>query len=101
MVAAPTAPYAFISYASADRDRALAVADALAGAGVAAWLDRRSIAGGTSWSADTSQASGGCAAPVLLVSPAAMASPNVAQEVQLGGEPPRPLLPLLLAPAEP
>src|SRR3954447_10622350 len=95
------APYAFVSYASADRARALAVADALAGAGVAAWLDRRSIAGGTSWAAEIVQGVRGCAALLLLASPAAMQSPNVAQEVQLAWEARRPLLPLLLAPAEP
>jgi non-specific serine/threonine protein kinase len=95
------APYAFVSYASVERERALAVADALGRAGVAVWLDRRSIAGGTSWSAEIVQGIEGCAALVLLVSPAAMASPNVGQEVQLAWEARRPILPLLLTPAEP
>ena len=76
------APYIFISYASADRDRAIEVANALERAGVAVWLDRRSIAGGTSWSAEIVAGIKGCAALVLLCSPAAMQSPNVGQEVQ-------------------
>src|SRR6478672_1530083 len=99
--AIPAGPYAFVSYASADRDRALAVADALEGAGIAVWLDRRSIAVGSSWSAEIVRGIRGCAALILLVSPAAMASPNVAQEVQLGWEGRRRLLPLLLEQAEP
>ena len=36
----PDAPYVFLSYASADRERAMAVAEALERAGVRVWLDR-------------------------------------------------------------
>ncbi len=42
-MAKPAAPYVFLSYASADRERALSIADALEQAGVRVWVDRRSI----------------------------------------------------------
>lgn len=37
-------PYVFLSYASADRERALAIADQLTASGVRVWMDRASIA---------------------------------------------------------
>src|SRR5260370_20243640 len=43
-------PHAFLSYASADRERALHLADLLEAHRVAVWIDRKSIAGGASWS---------------------------------------------------
>src|SRR5436853_33046 len=46
MSTADRAPYVFLSYASAERDRALAVADALEAAGISVWIDRQAIAGG-------------------------------------------------------
>ena len=45
-------PYVFLSYASADRERAQEIATQLEARGVAVWIDRKSIAGGTSWSAE-------------------------------------------------
>ena len=33
-------PYAFVSYASAERERALRIADLLEGQGVPVWIDR-------------------------------------------------------------
>src|ERR1035437_8793767 len=60
-------PYVFLSYASADRERALQIADL---------LETRDVA--------------------VLSSPASMASPNVQQEIQLAWESRRPILPLIL-----
>ncbi len=40
--AAPATPYVFLSYASADGDRALVIADLLEGQGSAAWIDQHS-----------------------------------------------------------
>src|ERR1700680_2194830 len=90
------APYVFLSYASADRERALHVADLLAANGIPVWIDRKSIAGGTSWSAEIVEGIKACAALVVLISPAAVASPNVQQELQLAWEDRRPVLPLVL-----
>ena len=76
-------PYVFLSYASADRERALRIADLLKGQGIRVWIDRHSIAGGSTWSAEIVRGIRGCAAVAVLCSPAAMASPNVQQEIQL------------------
>src|SRR5712692_2209975 len=93
-------PYIFLSYASADRERALRIADLLEVHGIPVWIDRKSIAGGTSWSAEIVSGIEGCAALAVLCSPAAMASPNVQQEIQIAWEGRRPILPLLLEPAQ-
>ena len=41
-------PHVFVSYASGDRERALAVVGALERAGVRVWVDRAGIPGGVS-----------------------------------------------------
>lgn len=55
-------PYVFLSYASVERERALAVTAALEAAGVRVWLDRQAIAGGSSWTAAIVRGIQGCAA---------------------------------------
>ena len=95
-----TAPYVFLSYASADRERALDIADRLEATGVPVWIDRHSIAGGISWSAAIVDGIKGCTALAVLCTPAAMRSRNVRQEIQLAWEFDRPALPLLLEPVE-
>jgi non-specific serine/threonine protein kinase len=90
------ATYVFLSYASADRERAIQIADALEARGITIWMDRKSISGGSSWSAAIVRGIEECAALLVLCSAAAMESPNVAQEVQLAWERRRPLVPLLL-----
>src|SRR5712692_6890236 len=92
-----SASYVFLSYASADRERALQTADLLEAQGISVWIDRKSIAGGTSWSAEIVRGIRGCAAFVVACTPSAMSSPNVQQEVQLAWESRRPILPLILA----
>jgi class 3 adenylate cyclase len=91
------APYVFLSYASAERERALKVADALETNGVGVWLDRKSIAGGSSWSAEIVRGIEGSAAVLVLCSATSMASPNVQQEIQLAWESRRPIVPLRLS----
>src|SRR3712207_5054685 len=99
MTSSPThAPNIFLSYSSSDRDRALALADALEAAGVPVWIDRTSIAGGTSWGQEIVEGIKGCAALVILCTERAMASRNVRQEIQLAWRYERPYLPLLLEP---
>src|SRR5438132_9554742 len=91
-------PYVFLSYASTDRERALHIADLIEANGISVWLDRKSITGGTSWSAEIVRGIRECAALIVACSVAAMASPNVHQEIQLAWEARRPILPLLLEP---
>src|SRR3712207_1275697 len=93
MTSSPThAPNIFLSYSSSDRDRALALADALEAAGVPVWIDRASIVGGTSWGEEIVEGIKGCAALVILCTERAMASRNVRQEIQLAWRYERPYL---------
>src|ERR1700694_3782198 len=89
-------PYVFLSYASIDREQALHLADLLEAHGIAIWLDRKSIAGGMSWSAEIVRGIRGCTAFLVACSPAAMTSPNVQQEIQVAFESRHPIVPLLL-----
>ncbi|MHB8574204.1 MAG: TIR domain-containing protein [Dehalococcoidia bacterium] len=98
---AASAPYLFISYASAERERALAVADAIEGAGVAVWIDRESITGGSSWGAEIVRGIKRCAALAVLCSPASLRSSNVQRELNLAVEDDKPILPLILTPGDP
>jgi predicted ATPase len=91
-----TSPYVFLSYASADRERALHIAELLEAQGISIWIDRKSIAGGTSWSAEIVSGIESSSALVILCTVGAMTSPNVQQEVQLAWEGRKPILPLLL-----
>ena len=95
-----TAPYVFISYSSRDRERAVAVAEALDQSGISVWFDRRSIAAGSSWDAEIVRGVLGAGAVILLVSEASVSSPNVQQELRLAWEEQRPIVPLLLERAE-
>ncbi|HEY7907901.1 MAG TPA: AAA family ATPase [Thermomicrobiales bacterium] len=92
------APYVFVSYASADRERVMPVVAALRGAGVPVWLDQQGIAGGENYAAEINDAIQHCAALVLMCSAASLASRNVKQEIALGWEYERPYVPLLLEP---
>ncbi len=92
------APYIFISYASADRDRVMPVVEALRRVGVSVWLDQQSIAGGENYAREIVEGIRGCAALVLLCSSASLASRNVKQEVGVAWKYERPYLPLLLEP---
>jgi hypothetical protein len=87
---------ALVAGGSVDRERASHLADLLEARGVSVWIDRKSIAGGSSWSAEIVDGIKGCAVPPVLVTPSAVQSRNVQQEVQLAWEHERKLLPVLL-----
>src|SRR5947207_16019391 len=91
-------PYVFLSYASRDRERALALADRLEAHGIRVWLDRRRLVGGTGWDASIARAIRDCSAFLLLASAQSVRSPNVTQELRLAWEEQRPAMPLLLEP---
>src|SRR6478735_1931779 len=98
MAAERAAPYVFVSYASADRERVLPVVAALRAAGVGAWLDQQGIAGGENYAAEIAEAIKGAAALLLLASPASLVSRNVRQEIALAWRYERPYVPLRLDP---
>ncbi|MHB8574415.1 MAG: TIR domain-containing protein, partial [Dehalococcoidia bacterium] len=78
--------------------QAMRIADALEAAGIRVWLDRRSIAGGSSWDASIVQAITHCSVFLLLASGRSTTSPNVVQELRLAWDEQRPALPLLAEP---
>ncbi|MHB8644499.1 MAG: toll/interleukin-1 receptor domain-containing protein, partial [Thermomicrobiales bacterium] len=75
----PNAPYVFISYASADRERVLPLVDALVRAGIIVWIDREGIHGGANYGQEIARAIKDAAALVLMASPFSLASRNVKQ----------------------
>ncbi|CAA9538149.1 MAG: hypothetical protein AVDCRST_MAG73-1622 [uncultured Thermomicrobiales bacterium] len=92
----PSADFVFLSYASVNREAALAAADALEAAGVKVWIDRRGLSGGVAWAEAIATAVRGCSALALFVTPASVASRNVRQELQLAWDLAKPILPLLV-----
>src|SRR5712692_2732763 len=95
-----SAPHVFISYASVDRPRALRFADRLTAAGIPIWIDRRNIAGGSSWNAAIVRAIRGCGALVIFATRAAVHSRNVQRELLLALQYDKPMLPILAEPVE-
>ena len=94
----PTAPYVFVSYASADRTRVLAIVEKLRTAGPALWVDQAGITGGAAYGAEIAAALQASSAVVLMCSATSLASRNVRQELMLAWRYDRPILPLLLEP---
>ncbi|MGA7672804.1 MAG: AAA family ATPase [Nitrolancea sp.] len=92
------APYVFISYASADRDRVLPLVDRLEAAGVRTWIDRDGIHGGANYALEITEAIKNASVLLLFCSTASLASRNIRQELALGWRFEKPYLPLLLEP---
>jgi len=86
----------FLSYASADRDRVLQVADGLEQVGIPLWIDRFGIPGGAIFGPEIVAAIKSCSALAVCCSAAAFASRNVQQELAIAWKHERPILPLLL-----
>lgn len=95
-----TRGYAFMSYASADRERVEPIVQALTDAGLNVWMDRHDLHAGTNWAAEIVQSIRGCSALLIACSPNAFESRNVRQEVQLAGKYARPYIPLILETAK-
>ncbi|MDQ3548214.1 MAG: TIR domain-containing protein [Chloroflexota bacterium] len=93
-------PYAFVSYASADRVRVRRVTDALAAAGLPLWLDEDSIDGGANYGPSIVAGIRDCVVLLLMCSPASMGSRNVRQEISIAWRHERPYLPLLIEATE-
>lgn len=92
--------FVFLSYASADRDRVLPIADRLEAAGIRVWVDRHEIAGGTNYGTEIVQGIRSCSVLAIACSDAGLHSRNVKQEIQLAWKYQRPYLPLLLDSAQ-
>jgi hypothetical protein len=92
--------YAFISYASADRQRVEEIVACLSDAGINVWMDRHDIRAGANWAAEIVQSIRGASVLLIACSPAAFDSRNVKQEIQVAGKYQRAYIPLILEPAE-
>jgi hypothetical protein len=92
----------FVSYAQdEDGARAREFADRIGAAGASVWMAERSIAGAENYALEVVAAIDACKVFVILCSPASMASPHVAVELQLAFESGKPRLPLVLEPTTP
>jgi hypothetical protein len=96
MAAAEETPQVFVSYASKDRSRVVALAGALEAAGVSIWRDQDQILGGENYGPKIVRGIGSAKAMLVCCSDAAMRSKNVKQEIQLAWHYNVPCLPVLL-----
>ncbi|NGX17154.1 TIR domain-containing protein [Wenzhouxiangella sp. XN24] len=90
----------FISYSREDNDKVLALAEKLRAAGVAVWMDVGGIDAATMWSEEIVNALDNAKALLLMVTPSAVNSHNVAKEVILTSERKGHILPVHLEPTQ-
>lgn len=96
MAAAEETPQVFISYASKDQAKIVALAKALEVRGVTVWRDQNQILGGENYGPKIVKAIRDAKSVVVCCSDAAMRSKNVKQEIQLAWRYDIPCLPVLL-----
>ncbi|HLQ31897.1 MAG TPA: toll/interleukin-1 receptor domain-containing protein, partial [Chloroflexota bacterium] len=94
----PTSGQVFISYSSDDLALAFALEAKLKAEAIPVWLDKHSIPAGSSWDAAIVEGIKQSAVVAVCVSPKAVASDNVRQELRLAMQYKKPILPLLLTP---
>src|SRR5207302_8904694 len=91
--------HVFSSYSSDDRVLAFALDAKLTAEAIPVWMDQRSIPPGSSWDAEIVKGIRASAVVAVLITPKAMASDHVRQELRLAMQYHKPVLPLLLLPA--
>jgi len=88
----------FLSYSREDKARVLELAGKLRAAGVNLWIDQGGIDGAALWGESIVRALEGAKVLLLMVSPSAVSSHNVAKEVMLTSERKGNILPVHLEP---
>lgn len=88
----------FLSYSRADADVALRFANDLETLGVALWVDRRNIRPSEHWDRAIERAIRGCRCMVIMLSPRAVASENVADEISLAIDSAKRIIPVMIEP---
>ncbi len=88
----------FLSYSREDKARVLVLAGKLRAAGVNIWIDEGGIDGAALWGESIVRALEGAKVLLLMVSPSAVSSHNVAKEVMLTSERKGNILPVHLEP---
>lgn len=96
-----TEPQFFFSYAREDSKIVLRLARDLRLAGAVLWLDQLDIHGGERWDRAVEEALRSCSGVILALTPSALASDNVMDEVSYAIEKGKPVVPLLLHPCDP
>jgi len=86
----------FLSYARADEGVALRLADRLIAAGVPIWVDQYDISPSQHWDRAVEAAVRGCEGMIVVLSPKAAASHNVADEVSVAIESGKQVIPILI-----
>jgi hypothetical protein len=87
-------PEVFISYASEDRDRVLAIIERLRARCIDFWLDKFKIPGGSQWSGEIVRAIKSCTVFLLVTSRRSIESENVRKEIDLAASDSKTILPL-------
>jgi formylglycine-generating enzyme required for sulfatase activity len=90
----------FISYASADTEFALKLAQSLRSAGANLWIDRLDIQAGDHWDLAVEQALEKAKILLIVLSPAAVDSKNVMDEVSFALEENKRIVPVLYKPCK-
>lgn len=98
--AAASPPAVFLSHARKDHVAVDKLDEVLRLAGYSTWMDRSRLAGGEDWSRELRQAIARCAALVVAVSPAALASPVVREEYEEALRLGKPVLAVMLRPTQ-
>jgi hypothetical protein len=88
----------FLSYARADDKSALRFADDLLAAGVSVWVDQYDIRPSQHWDRAIEAAIRACDGLIVILSPASVASPNVADEVSVAINDGKAVIPIMIAP---
>jgi hypothetical protein len=87
-------PEVFISYASEDRDRVLAIVERLRARCIDFWLDKFKIPGGSQWSGEIVRAIKSCTVFLLVTSRRSIENENVRKEIDLAASDNKMILPL-------
>ena len=87
--------YTFVCYARDDEPFAITVAEAMRARAVPIWLDQWNIQPGADWSKAVDEGLNGCANVLIVLSPAAVASDEVASELRAALDSRKRIIPLL------
>jgi len=85
----------FLSYARADKEFALKLAEDLRSLGAAFWMDQLELSGGARWDQAVEAALKSCSALLVVLSPASVQSNNVLDEVHFALEQNKRVIPIL------
>jgi tetratricopeptide (TPR) repeat protein len=92
--------YVFVSYSRRDSDYVTRLVDHVQAGGVEVWFDTEQIHYGDRWEHVIRDRVDGCAAMIVVMSPAAEASPHVGNELARARRQGKPILPVLLSGSE-